>query len=61
MFKKGDAVKQVLPAPVVGTVEGFGLCQETGEVTMRVVSVDADGAAHERYFKQDELVAADAQ
>lgn len=59
-FKKGDAVAQVLPAPIVGTVDGFSLCQETGEVMPKVVWSDADGVQHERYFREDELVAAGA-
>lgn len=54
-FKKGDQVEQILPAPITGSVAGFGLCQETGDVSMRVVYTDADGVEHERFFKAEEI------
>ena len=54
-FKKGDKVSQVLSAPIEGEVAGFALCQETGEVHVKVEYKDADGNVHERHFKQDEL------
>ena len=31
-FKKGDAVRQVMPAPFEGVVAGFDVDQETGAV-----------------------------
>ena len=57
-FKKGDKVVQVQPAPISGTVTGFALCQETGEVTLAVEYPAGDGESHLRYFKQSEVAAA---
>lgn len=54
-FKKGDKVVQVMPEPIIGTVEGFGLCQETGAVSMRVSFTGPDGEMHERFFKGSEV------
>ena len=58
MFNKGQKVVQVLPAPIEGTVTGFALDQENGEVIVQVTSVDADGEEHTRYFRQSEVTAA---
>lgn len=54
-IKKGDTVAQILPAPIKGTVTGFGLCQETGDVSVKVEYTDAAGATHERFFKKSEV------
>lgn len=56
-FKKGDAVVQVLPTPIAGTVDGFALCQESGDIQVKVVWSDADGVQHERFFNEDEVSA----
>lgn len=56
-FKKGDQVTQILPTPIVGKVSGFDLCQETGEVTVKVEYADPDGSIHVRNFKQTEIEA----
>jgi len=53
-FKKGDQVQQVMPAPVSGTVDGFMVDQETGDLLVHVV--DASGETP-RYFKEEELQA----
>ena len=60
-FKKGDAVRQVMPAPIVGVVERYDVDQETGDVQILVTSpdVDGDGNAESRYFKEDQLEAVD--
>ena len=42
-FKKGDSVIQVLPAPIKGTVDGFALDQDTGEVKVLVSYTDSEG------------------
>lgn len=57
MFAKGKKVTQILPPPIQGTVDGFSIDQESGEVTVRVSYEDADGNQHERYFKESELQA----
>lgn len=59
-FKKGDQVVQVIPAAIVGTVAGFSLCQETGDVSVAVEYTDAEGVVHLRHFKQSEVAAAPA-
>lgn len=56
MFTKGTQVQQVIPAPIVGTVDGFDLDQQTGQIQVKVVWSDADGQ-HERYFTEAELKA----
>ena len=54
-FTKGSAVQQVLPAPIVGTVTGFDVDQETGDLQYLVEWTDADGVAHHRHFVEDHL------
>ena len=53
-LKKGDKVKQILPAPITGTVTGFALDQETGEVHAKVEWTEGEDV-HSRHFKQDDL------
>ena len=53
-FAKGAAVRQVVPT-VEGTVMGYSVDQETGEVMVLVEWVDASGESHSRYFKEGEL------
>jgi len=57
-FKKGDPVRQITPAPVVGTVAAFSVDQETGDVQYLVEWMDADGATQSRYFNDEQLEAA---
>jgi hypothetical protein len=63
-FTKGQKVVQVQPAPIEGTVVGFGVDQQTGAVQIQVewVDADADGTphTHARYFTVDELRSAEA-
>lgn len=58
-FKKGDVVRQVMPPPVTGTVVGYSVDQETGDVQVRIEwsEKDADGVDHvvSRYFTDAEL------
>jgi len=56
-FNKGDAVVQILPAPISGVVGGFDVDQETGDVLVRVDWMDADGHEHQKFFKADEIEA----
>jgi hypothetical protein len=51
-FKKGDAVRQILPVPVVGTVDSFAVDQETGDLQVKVTTPDG-----ERHFTEDQLEA----
>lgn len=60
-FVKGEAVEQVLPAPIKGTVLGFGFDPDTGNVTVLVGYTAADGTEQQRYFQQSELVAISAE
>jgi hypothetical protein len=55
MFKKGDKVVQVLPAPVAGEVVSFAVDQEAGEVSVLVEWTCAEGHVHSRHFKQSEI------
>lgn len=55
MFTKGQEVSQIITAPIVGTIEGFSLDQENGEVMVLVAYKDIDGNDQHRYFKQSEV------
>lgn len=57
-FKKGDSVTQVLPAPIKGTVDGFALNQDTGEVKVLVSYTDSEGNVQSGYFSQSAFEAA---
>jgi hypothetical protein len=54
-FKNGDKVRQVPAALVTGTVVGFALDQEEGQVHVKVEWVDANGDTQSRHFDQDEV------
>lgn len=58
-FKRGDNVRQVLPAPVRGAVVGYALDPETGDVSVHVAGVikDDKGAEHleSRYFADHQV------
>lgn len=54
-FVQGEAVTQVLPSPIQGTVLGFGFDPNTGNVTVLVGYTAADGSEQQRYFNQNEL------
>lgn len=56
-FTKGQAVAQVLPAPIEGEVAGFSLDQETGEVLVLVAYKDSEGEQQSRYFRQSDIAA----
>ena len=56
MFKKGDAVRQVVPV-IQGTVESYQVDQETGELQLLVVWNDENGEPQGKYFKAEELEA----
>lgn len=53
-FAKGDVVAQVLK-PITGTVTGFQVDQETGELLVKVEWTMEDGSTNERFFKDDEI------
>lgn len=55
-FAKGTPVKQIV-APIEGTVEGFQVDQESGDLQVLVAWTDADGE-HSRYFTEDQIEAA---
>jgi len=56
-FPKGATVRQIMQAPVVGTIASYALCQETGEIQYLVTWPDADGDGHEEshYFRASEI------
>ena len=56
-FVQGEAVTQILPAPISGTVLGFGFDPNTGNVSVLVGYTDSDGSEQQRYFQQNELKA----
>lgn len=56
-FKKGDAVVQIVQ-PISGTVEGFQVDQESGELQVLVSWVDDSGETQSRYFKATDIQAA---
>ena len=56
-FKKGDLVRQVMPAPIAGSVSGFHADTETGDLQIRVEYATADGEVVSRYFNADQIEA----
>lgn len=56
-IKKGDTVRQIMPAPVVGVVTEYNVCQETGDVQVKVEwpDQDGDGIAESRFFRIDQI------
>ena len=60
MFSNGQAVTQILPAAIKGTVSGFGFDPSTGNVTVLVSYTDTEGNAHQQYFQQSDLEATPA-
>lgn len=60
-FPKGTLVRQILPAPIVGTVEKYDVDQETGKVQVLVSWPDSngDGVPESRYFNIDQVEAVD--
>lgn len=54
-IKKGSKVRQVMPAPIEGTVTGFDVDQEHGTVTYRVEYPGPDGEPTERFFRDGEI------
>ena len=55
LFKKGDMVKLVVQAPT-GPVLSLRMLED-GTVQCLVEWTDADGAVHQRWFNEAELVA----
>lgn len=60
-FPKGTLVRQIMPAPIVGTVEKYDVDQETGKVQVLVSWPDSngDGVPESRYFNIDQVEAVD--
>lgn len=58
-FKAGDTVRQIVPAPIVGTVTEVTICPVEGERLFKVVWPDTngDGAEESRFFREDEIEA----
>lgn len=54
-FKKGDAVKQIMPAPITGIVDRFAFDATTGDVDVVVQRTDAEGHVHETVFGANEI------
>lgn len=57
-YAKGAPVRQVQTAPIVGTVVGFHVDQETGDLQYLVEWTDAAGEVRSRYFTAEQLQAA---
>ena len=53
-FAKGDVVAQIV-TPIAGTVTGFQVDQETGDLLVKVEWQVEDGSTGERFFKAEEL------
>lgn len=54
-YPKGTQVRQVVPAPIEGTVDRFSVDQESGEVQYCVKWTDTAGIEQERFFKGSEI------
>lgn len=55
MFTKGQTVTQIVPAPIVATVSGYAVDQETGALQVQVEWLDADGSTHVKFFNETEI------
>ena len=53
-FKKGDSVRQIVPAPIVGVVSGFQVDQETGKLQICVEYSENEETRH-RYFEAAQI------
>lgn len=53
---KGTPVRQVV-TPIEGTVEGYEVDQETGQLQYNVAWTDADGNVQNTFFKDGDIVA----
>jgi len=56
-FTQGQEVTQIVPAPIQGTIAGFGFDPNTGNVTILVSYTDADGNEQQSYFQQSQFEA----
>ena len=56
-FMRGQTVRQIVSAPIVGVIETFEADRETGERMIRVAWKDADGVVHSRHFAEEEIEA----
>jgi hypothetical protein len=56
-FKKGDVVRQIVPAPIEGTVESVTIDPDSGDRLFKVVWPDAngDGIEESRYFTEEQI------
>ena len=52
-FITGQNVRQIMPAPVEGTVVGFGFDATTGVISYLLEWTDADGQPQAGYFAED--------
>ena len=57
LFKKGDTVRQIVPAPISGSVVGFVADQETGKLQV-CVAYQENEETRIRYFDADQIEAA---
>lgn len=55
-YPKGTQVRQIV-TPIEGTVTGYQVDAETGDVQMLVEWTDANGDTHSKYFKDAEVEA----
>lgn len=53
---KGTQVRQIM-TPIQGTVAGFQVDNETGDVQLLVEWVGPDGETHSKYFREAEVEA----
>ncbi|MBP8788584.1 MAG: hypothetical protein KBH41_14150 [Azonexus sp.] len=56
-FKAGDAVRQVMPAPICGVVVDIQIDSVEGDRLYKVEwpDADGDGVAESRFFKEEEI------
>jgi len=58
-FKMGDAVRQVMPAPMAGPVVEAIIVDS--DVQYRIECTDADGNVTSKWFTEDQIEAVEAQ
>lgn len=54
-IKLGDTVRQIVPAPIVGTVAKKQFDESSDSFQFLVEDTDADGQVHSRWFTESQI------
>jgi len=54
-FKRGEAVRQIMPVPYTGHVHRFSFDETSGEVRVVMRRIETDGTVHEAVFNENQI------